>query len=229
MPIPVIVVGGIGSGIVVGVKKHLTTLNIAILGPRGSGKTKLINLLQGKEEMSARATGSEESVKTIVAPWKTFKFFDQKLHINTESRRLWSRFLRFFGFGGKDIPGDESWRNVYQKIVNGQNLVFLLFDISLYFNPACKSKECGEEDVQSLFDGVFELLKEDSKKICLLATHLDCLDRADKRFSTREKILQTFRQTLVGKEYAELGNRCELVNLTSKEALEQIKKICGGI
>lgn len=101
MPIPLIpIVGGIVG---VALKEHLTTLNIAILGPRGSGKTTLINLLGGKKEMPARATGSEEPVETIVAPWKTYKFFYQKLQINTES--CWQRALRY---GGKDIPGDES-------------------------------------------------------------------------------------------------------------------------
>lgn len=218
------VVVGLLSGAVGLLIDKKRMLNIAVLGPRGSGKTTLINLLGGKEEMPARATGSEEPVKTIVAPWKKYKFFDQKLQINTET---W--WQRFWGNGGKDIPGDESWRNVYQKIVRGQDIVFLLFDISLYFDSAYKSKECGEEDVQSLFDGVFDLLKKDSKKIYLLATHSDCLNRSDKRFSTNEVILQTFRQTLTGKDYEELGKRCELINLASEEALEQIKKICEGI
>lgn len=227
MPIPLLIptvgeiVGGIGG---YALKEHLTTLNIAILGPRGSGKTTLINLLGGKEEMPARATGSEEPVETIVAPWKKYKFFDQKLQINTETR-----WQRFWNKDGKDIPGDESWRNVYQKIVSGQDIVFLLFDISLYFDSAYKSKECGEEDVQSLFDGVFDLLGKNSKKIYLLATHSDCLNRFEKRFSTSEEMLQTFRQTLAGKEYEELGKRCEPINLASEEALEQIKKICEGI
>lgn len=222
LPYVIGVVGG--AAIAKTIKDKLTTLNIAVLGPRGSGKTTLINLLGGKEEMPARATGSEEPVETIVAPWKTYKFFDQKLRINTET--WWQRFWKN---GGKDIPGDESWRNVYQKIVSGQDITFLLFDISLYFDSAYKSKECGEEDVQSLFDGVFDLLKKNSKEIYLLATHSDCLNRSDKRFSSNEKILQTFRQTLTGKEYEELGKRCELINLASEEALGQIKKICEGI
>ena len=62
----------------------------------------------------------------------------------------------------------------------------------------------------------------------MLATHKDSLDFSDERFFSEKKILQSFRRTLKGKEYEELGEWCKLVNLTSKEILEQIKKMCEG-
>lgn len=215
---------------VVEIAKSLSSkdLDIAILGPKASGKTTLIDILKyGRVGIPSEATSGGEKVDKINASWTKDSSL-KKTTLLVNKKRAQSIFS--FENSGTDVPGDESYRSTYEDYIYNKDIVFLLFDISRYFDSDWDLKECGKRDVQALFDFVYDRRETlaSGGKIYLLATHKDKLNLSDERFSSENKILQSFRRTLKGKEYEELGEWCKLVDLTSKEILEQIKKMCEG-
>lgn len=226
------------------VKSLLTTdLDIAILGTKAAGKTTLINILQtGQIDTSSQATSFEEKVKKIDATWTKTNILEKtKILVNEKKSSFFKKALSKVAETawlsdvlpidalkrtGTDIPGDESFRQTYEDYIEGKDILFLLFDISHYFNPEWDSRDGGKREAQALFDFVYD--RRDSLaskgKIILLATHKDMVRQTD--FSDDSAMLKAFRQSLDGKPYADLRQNCILVNLTSNEILEQIKNIC---
>ncbi len=220
-------------GTVVEIAKSFSSkdLDVAILGPKASGKTTLIDILKyGRVGIPSEATSGGEKVDKINASWTKDNSLKKTTLLVNKKRASFFQSIFSSEECGTDVPGDESYRSTYEDYIYNKDIVFLLFDISRYFDPDWDLKECGKRDVQALFDFVYDRRESlaSGGKIYLLATHKDKLNLSDGRFFSENKILQSFRRTLKGKEYEELGEWCKLVDLTSKEILEQIKKMCEG-
>ncbi len=240
MPLPLLLIpaaplalGGIKSVF------FTTNLNIAVLGTKAAGKTTLINVLQtGRVNTPSQATSFEEKVDEVDAEWtKSNKLEKTKILINEKKTGFFKKALSkvaqsaglpsFIGRTGTDVPGDESFRQTYEDYIAGKDKLFLLFDISLYFNSDWDSKDGGKREAQALFDFIYDRRETlaSNGKIVLMATHKDLLDQS--LFPDEVSILNAFRQSLKDKPYAELCQNCISINLTSNEVLEQIKNICG--
>lgn len=213
-----------------GIKSVFTTnLNIAVLGTKAAGKTTLINVLQtGRVDTPSQATSFEEKVDEVDAQWTKNNILEKTKILINEKKTNFFRKIFSSKRTGTDVPGDESFRQTYEDYIAGKDILFLLFDISLYFNPDWDSKDGGKREAQALFDFIYdrrETLASDGE-IILMATHKDLLDQS--LFPNEVSILNAFRLSLKNKPYAELCQNCISVNLTSNEILEQIKNICGG-
>lgn len=244
MPLPLLLIPAAAPLAFGAIKSVFTTnLNIAVLGTKAAGKTTLINVLQtGRVNTPSQATSFEEKVDEVDAEWtKSNKLEKTKILINEKKAGFFKKAFSkvalaaqsaglpsFIERTGTDVPGDESFRQTYEDYIAGKDKLFLLFDISLYFNPDWDSKDGGKREAQALFDFIYdrrETLASDGE-IILMATHKDLLDQS--LFPNEVSILNAFRLSLKNKPYAELCQNCISVNLTSNEILEQIKNICGG-
>lgn len=170
-------------------------LDIAILGPKASGKTTLIDILKyGRVGIPSEATSGGEKVDRINAAWTKDNSLKKTTLLVNKKRAPF--FQSIFEDSGTDVPGDESYRSTYEDYIYNKDIVFLLFDISRYFDPAWDLKECGKRDVQALFDFVYDRRESlaSGGKIYLLATHKDSLDFSDERFSSEKKFFNLFAE-----------------------------------
>lgn len=239
MPLPLLLIPAAAPLALGGIKSvfFTTNLNIAVLGTKAAGKTTLINVLQtGRVNTPSQATSFEEKVDEVDAEW-TKSNKKTKILINEKKTGFFKKVLSkvaqsaglpsSIGRTGTDVPGDESFRQTYEDYIAGKDKLFLLFDISLYFNSDWDSKDGGKREAQALFDFIYDRRETlaSNGKIVLMATHKDLLDQS--LFPDEVSILNAFRQSLKDKPYAELCQNCISINLTSNEVLEQIKNICG--
>lgn len=239
MPLPLLLIPAAAPFAFGAVKSFFTTdLDIAILGTKAAGKTTLINILQtGNVDTQSQATSFEEKVNKIDATWtKENKLEKTKILVNEKKSSFFKKAfskvtetvlsIDFMKRIGTDVPGDESFRQTYEDYIEDKDILFLLFDISHYFDSEWDLKDGGKREAQALFDFVYDRQETlaSKGKIILLATHKDLVNKKD--FSDDSALLNAFRQSLKGKPYADLGQNCMPVNLTSNEILDQIKNIC---
>lgn len=245
MPLPLLVIASGAPSAFQLAKSFLmtTNLNIAVLGAKASGKTTLIDILRtGEVGTVSQATSFEEKIDEIDASWtKENKIEKTKILINEKKSSFFKKIASkvsdsvglknlsdSFKNTGVDVPGDESFRQTYEEYIVGKDIVLLLFDVSLYFNPEWDSKDGGKREIQALMDFVYDRKETLSSKgkVVLLATHKDVVDKT--RYPNDSDILFAFRQSLKGKPYADLALDCHCVNLLHQDILETIKNICEG-
>lgn len=176
--------------------------NIAILGPKGSGKTTFLNYLRGINSTAQEGTGRED--------YKTFTFTlndGKKIKIKS----------------GTDIGGGANYKALYEKMIKDSDAVIIVFDVNRYLNDK-KGSEADKRNYQQLTHVRFKLIhdkiietkgKIDPERIAVIGSH------KDETGKDNEKLRQLFSESIKDKVYRDALVNCHFCNLTDKNELNK--------
>lgn len=167
---------------------------LAILGPQGSGKTKLWCALQGKPR-TMRNTGVDLIKSFLLSQTDRVKVFIEET---------------------KDIGGGDGYVEKYGKLVSEETFVYFLLDITKIGREEYNMRPLAQlKTLLSLFPGSGE------KSVHILATHIDEY-RGDRLLG--EKVVRDYLAPLEGYGYDRTKFGVTCVDLTNSNYIEKIKE-----
>lgn len=201
IPVLVVLVAAAIGGTILATTR-LKGKNIAILGPKGSGKTTFLNYLRGINSTAQEGTGRED--------YKTFTFTlndGKKIKIKS----------------GTDIGGGANYKALYEKMIKDSDAVIIVFDVNRYLNDK-KGSEADKRNYQQLTHVRFKLIhdkiietqgKIDPERIAVIGSH------KDETGKDNEKLRQLFSESIKDKVYRDTLVNCHFCDLTDKNELNK--------
>ena len=202
---PIIPAAGIAVAAIIAIIWHTTRLkgkHIAILGPKGSGKTTFLNHLRGINSSAQEGTGRED--------YKTFTFTlndGKKIKIKS----------------GTDIGGGADYKRLYEEMIKDSDAVIIIFDVNRYLNDK-KGSEADKRTYQQLTHVRFKFIhdriiktqgKIDPERIAVIGSHKDETGKDNK------KLKQLFSESIKDKDYKNALVNCHFCNLTDMDELNK--------
>lgn len=182
---------------------------IALLGPKESGKSQFLNWLKENKLVEPDRTGGEEP-------------FDFKYQHNGKTYRI----------KGKDITGDESViSRYYEDIIKESNSILFFFDCNQFIS----TKEY-RHDVCKRVRFVYDHLHDKCKVFCIVATHLDLYGPEwhlptvfSKKFKSKADFAYDIITNLVNSEYPEINHCFSNMTATNLKDKDSVKLLINRL
>lgn len=190
-------------------RKRIFGQHIAVLGPKGSGKTTFLNYLRGINTSVSEGTGKEE--------YKTFTFtLNDGTKIKIKS--------------GNDIGGGVDFKGLYEEMIADSNAVIIVFDVNRYLFDKKRNEE-DKRNYQQLTHVRFKHIynkfvkvhgKIDNERIAVIGSH------KDETGKDNETLRSLFSETIKDKDYREALLNCHFCDLTNEKELNKLVNIIFG-